>query len=390
MRFVKILFIQFFLWLLPGSLLAQTTNPAAEGGASTTNMLAILMMIIALVLAFVIYAMGQVLVTLIRQVLEKNKLNNNLTPVLLLFCFSLAGLQGQAQDVAADPLVKLAPNYGGLSADAFWLLVSAVGIEVIAILFMMFFINRIRQELMPAKAPTKSFDFAAWWSRVDKKLFTKAVPVEKEADIMLDHEYDGIRELDNSLPPWWKYGFIITIVISVVYMMHFHVLGSGKNPTEEYAAELQHAKQKLEAYEAKNKDKVDESNIQMADAGGIANGKDIFQQMCWACHGKMGEGGAGPNLTDDYWIHKGSLTDIYKSIKTGYPDKGMQAWEKQYSPKQIAELSSYIKSLKGTNPTNAKAAQGDLYNEAGAAPDSAGTGAVSKIITEKANIASIH
>ncbi len=389
MRFAKILFIQISLWLLPGSLLAQTTSPAAKEAASTTNMLAILMMIIALVLAFVIYAMGQVLLTLIRQVLEKNKLNNKITAVVLLLCFSLLGLTGQAQELTADPLVKVAPNYGGLSADAFWLLVSAVGIEVIAILFMMFFINRIRQELMPAKAATKSFDFAAWWSSVDKKLFTKAVAVEKEADIMLDHEYDGIRELDNSLPPWWKYGFIITIVISVVYMMHFHVLGSGKNPTEEYAAELQHAKQKLEAYEAKNKDKVDESNIQMADAGGIAKGKEIFQQMCWACHGKMGEGGAGPNLTDDYWIHKGSLTDIYKSIKTGYPDKGMQAWEKQYSPKQIAELSSYIKTLKGTNPANAKAAQGDLYNEAAsAAPDSASTGAVSTITTEKTNIAS--
>lgn len=369
MRFVKILFIPFVILLLQSTAWAQNTDPAAGQGASTTNMLAVLLIIIALVLAFVIYAMGQVLLTLIRQVLEKNKSNTRIITGLLFLGFLTLGFQGRAEEIGTDEVIKAAPNYGGLSADAFWILVSAVAVEVVAILFLMFFINRIRQELMPAKAATKSFDFKGWWSGVDKKLFTKAVPVEKEADIVLDHEYDGIRELDNSLPPWWKYGFIITIVISVIYMLHFHVLGSGKNPTEEYAAELQHAKLKLEAYEAKNKDKVDENNIQLADASGIAAGKDIFQQMCWACHGKMGEGGAGPNLTDEYWLHKGSLTDIYKSIKVGYPDKGMQAWEKQYSPKQIAQLASYIKTLKGTNPANAKAAQGDLYNEAGAPSD---------------------
>ncbi len=388
MRFVKVLFLQFLLMLSAGAVLAQGSNPVAKETASPTNMLAILLIIIALVLAFVIYAMGQVLLTLIRQVVEKNKLDSKVVAILFLLAFSMIGFHSQAQEITADPLVKVAPNYGGLSAEAFWILVAAVSIEVIAILFMMFFINRIRQELMPEKARVQSFDFARWWSKVDKKLFTKAVPIEKEADIMLDHEYDGIRELDNSLPPWWKYGFVITIVISVVYMMHFHVLGSGKNPTEEYAAELQNAKLKLEAYEAKNKDKVDENNIQLSDAGGIASGKDIFQQMCWACHGKMGEGGAGPNLTDDYWLHKGSLTDIYKSIKTGYPDKGMQSWEKQYSPKQIAELASYIKSLKGTNPANAKAAQGDLYNEAGALPDSATS--VQKEVTVKGNIATVN
>ncbi len=369
MRFVKTLLIPFFLLLVPFTIRAQNTSPAVKE-ASTTNMLAILMIIIALVLAFVIYALGQVLVTLIRQVMEKKKQSSPVIPGIFFLVFLMAGFPGLAQEISADPLVKVLPNYGGLSGSAFWTLVSAVMIEVVAILFMMFFINRIREELMPAKAPAKSFDFKAWWKRVDKKLFTKAVPVEKEADIMMDHEYDGIRELDNSLPPWWKYGFIITIGISVLYMLHFHVLGSGKNPTEEYAAELQYAKLKLQAYEAKNKDKVDENNIQLADAGGIADGKDIFQQMCWACHGKLGEGGAGPNLADEYWLHKGSLTDIYKSIKMGYPDKGMQAWEKQYSPKQIAHLAGYIKSLQGTNPSNAKAAQGELYTQTAGATDS--------------------
>ena len=99
----------------------------------------------------------------------------------------------------------------------------------------------------------------------------------------------------------------------------------------------------------------------MADAVGIAAGNEIFQTACWACHGKMGEGGAGPNLTDDYWIHKGSLNDIYQSIKLGFPDKGMQAWEKQFSPKQIQNIASYVISLRGTKPANAKPPQGEIW-----------------------------
>ena len=110
----------------------------------------------------------------------------------------------------------------------------------------------------------------------------------------------------------------------------------------------------------------------MPDNAGLAKGKEIFESVCWTCHGKAGEGGTGPNLTDDYWIHKGSLTDIYMSIKKGYPDKGMQAWEKNYSPKEINDLAGYIKTMRGTNPPNPKPAQGDLYTET-ATTDSAAT-----------------
>jgi cytochrome c oxidase cbb3-type subunit 3 len=209
-----------------------------------------------------------------------------------------------------------------------------------------------------------------WWARVDNKFFTRAVPIEKEADVMLDHDYDGIKELDNALPPWWKYGFIITIFFAVVYLIHFHVLGSGNNPTQEYEAELKNAAVKMEAYAAKNKDRVDENNIAMADAGGIADGQEIYQQAC------------GPNLTDEYWIHKGSLNDIYHTLKVGYPEKGMQSWEKQYSPRQLNNITSFIKTLKGTNPPNGKAAQGDLYTEA-SMTDSAATVVVKDSVLKK-------
>jgi cytochrome c oxidase cbb3-type subunit 3 len=255
-----------------------------------------------------------------------------------------------------------------MDATAFGILASVILIELVAIAFILFSIRRIQTELLPQKESAKKIALEEWWSRLDKKLFTKAVAVEKEADILLDHDYDGIKELDNALPPWWKYGFIITIVVAFIYLINFHVLGYGKNPTEEYQQELADAQQAKEVYEMKSSnsaDKVDESNLTMPDATGIAGGKDIFMSVCWTCHGKMGEGGAGPNLTDEYWIHKGSLTDIYLSIKHGYPEKGMQGWEKNYSPKEMNNLAGFIKTLKGTNPPNPKAAQGDIFIETG-------------------------
>jgi cytochrome c oxidase cbb3-type subunit 3 len=204
---------------------------------------------------------------------------------------------------------------------------------------------------------------ATWWAGLDKKIFTKAVAVEREADIMLDHDYDGIRELDNALPPWWKYGFLITICIAFIYLLNFHVFGTGKNPTEEYVAEMEQARIQKEIFEAGNKDKIDEAHVPMAGADGLVRAKEIFTSKCFTCHGKAGEGGAGPNLTDNYWLHQGSLNDIYHTIKNGYPDKGMQSWANDYTPKEISFLASYVKSIHGTNPLNAKAPQGDLFTD---------------------------
>lgn len=205
--------------------------------------------------------------------------------------------------------------------------------------------------------------FRQWWSNLDARLFTKAIPLEKEADHLLDHDYDGIRELDNSLPPWWKYGFYVTIGVAIFYLFRFHVWNTGPTPEQEYQKEMAVAAKQIEEYRKKAGDMVDEKTVTMADAKGIAEGQKIFQSNCFACHGAKGEGGVGPNLTDSYWLHGGTINDVFKTIKYGVPDKGMQAWEKTYSPSQIKALASYIKSLAGTNPPNAKAPQGDPFDE---------------------------
>jgi cytochrome c oxidase cbb3-type subunit 3 len=354
-----------FFLLIGSTLFAQISPAAPSAVPAGSNMLEILLIITAFVLIFVIWGMGQVLVALSRQLLDKTSEASKSAVFSVLLILSLLSENAHAQTVAVDAAAKLIPNYGGISANTFYLLLSVIATEIFAILFLFFSIRRIFVELLPEKsaAAVKKSKLAALWVRLDKKLFTKAIPLEQEADALLDHNYDGIQELDNALPPWWKYGFIITIGFAFVYLLNFHVLGNGKNPTEEYAVEMENAKIAKELYDANNKDKIDETMVPMADAAGMKIGKDDYIANCIACHGSKGEGGAGPNLTDDYWIHKGSLNDIYHTLKVGYADKGMQSWAIKFSPKEMSEIASYVKMLKGTHPEGAKAPQGDLYDE---------------------------
>lgn len=359
---------------------AQDAAQAAPKQGESSNLLATLLVIIAIVLALIIWGMGQALIGVSRLAMEKHKKSSAALGIVLFIGLSLLSQTGFAQDAAAAgaDAAQASPNYGGLSAHNFYVFVGVIAIEVAAIFFLAFSIRRVYQELIPADSLAKKSAVNSWWSNLDKRFFTKAVAVEQEADVMLDHDYDGIKELDNALPPWWKYGFYITIAVAFVYIFMFHVSGAGKNPTQEYAAEMEKARIEKEIYEASNKDKIDENKVPMADAAGIANGLKLYEANCVACHMKGGAGNVGPNLTDDYWLHKGSLNDIYKTIKNGYPDKGMQSWAKNFSPKEMSQLASYVKSLHGTNPPGAKAAQGELFTEEGAATATDSTGKAPK------------
>jgi len=346
-------------------LTAQTKAPAAaQPATSGYNQLAVLLMIMIIVLAFVIWGMGQVLTALGKQLVNKNKAAaSGMKSLALLAGSVLLSQVSLAQGTAPATVAEQLPNYGGLSATAYYMLLTVITMELVVILFLAFSIRRMYTELLPEKIkPThEGSKLADWWSKLDKKLFTKAVAVEKEADILLDHDYDGIRELDNALPPWWKYGFYITIGVAFIYLLNFHVLGTGLNPTEEYNAEMERARIAIEKYEAGNKDRIDENKVPMADAAGIEAGRRLFEANCIACHLKDGGGSVGPNLTDNYWIHKGSLNAIYNTIKVGYPDKGMQSWAGQFTPKEISFLASYIKTLVGTKPAVGKEQQGEFY-----------------------------
>jgi cytochrome c oxidase cbb3-type subunit 3 len=175
--------------------------------------------------------------------------------------------------------------------------------------------------------------------------------------LMPDHEYDQIRELDNPPPPLFNYVFYGTIAFSLIYLVYFHIL-DGPLMKEEYENEV-----RLAALQRKQmQNLVDESTVQrLTESSELAAGRDIYLQNCASCHGQAGEGLVGPNLTDAYWLHGGSIKDVFKTIKYGVPEKGMIPWQSQLSPSQMAQVASYILSLQGSNPPNAKQPEGELF-----------------------------
>jgi len=199
------------------------------------------------------------------------------------------------------------------------------------------------------------------WKKWYKKA-TNVVPLEKEEDIMLQHDYDGIRELDNSLPPWWVALFYITIALSPIYIWYNHYSDYAKSQNEIYEIEVANAGKAVKAYLATQSDLVDENTVfTLSEANEIALGKTMFEVNCAACHGFQGEGTVGPNLTDPYWLHGGGIKEVFSTIKYGVPEKGMIAWKSQLRASDMQKIASYILTLQGTNPPNAKDAQGDLW-----------------------------
>jgi len=183
---------------------------------------------------------------------------------------------------------------------------------------------------------------------------------ELTGDKLLDgHEYDGIMELDNKLPKWWLGLFYITIIFAVIYVLRYHVLKTADLQAMEYEKEVAEA---IDKYKSAKPDVIDASTVEvLTDAASMEAGKAIYDKNCMVCHLSKGEGLVGPNMTDEYWIHGGSMADIYDIIVVGVPAKGMISWKDQLSPTEIQQVASFILSLQGTNPPNPKAPEGELY-----------------------------
>lgn len=204
----------------------------------------------------------------------------------------------------------------------------------------------------------------SFWTQIRKKYWEDAVPIEREEEITFHHAYDGIRELDNRLPPWWVNMFILTIVWAVGYMYYYHWGGDGPSSGEEYKMEVEAAKKEIASAVAGKAAAIDESNVTaLTDASALGEGELIFKNVCAACHGQKGEGTVGPNFTDEYWIHGGGIKNIFKTIKYGVPEKGMISWQAQLKPADMQKVASYILTLQGTNPPNPKAPQGTIWQE---------------------------
>lgn len=206
------------------------------------------------------------------------------------------------------------------------------------------------------------------WGKETYAKLLGAKPMEAEQEIILDHNYDGIRELDNKLPPWWVYMFYASIVFCFGYLIRFHVFGDY-DQVMEYETEVAVAQAAIAEYKRTAKDLVDVTTVVLlTEPADLNAGKAIYEMSCVACHMPDGGGGIGPNLTDAYWILGGGVKNVFNTISEGGRDgKGMVAWKQSLKPAEMAQVASYVLSFQGTTAANPKAAEGDLYIDPNAA-----------------------
>ncbi len=384
-------------WLALGALLAPAATVLAQDAAADpaqkapdffstvyTEPVFIALVLSSIFLLFLIMVLAEVIKSGLhhqREMMKKEEkksssgMGSTIAMIVLLIAVPSMGWSAEAAPAAAaaaapvQDIPQFPTTWYGVDALTFWTLVSFIALEVIIVFF---FLGQINQIL---RAPQRAKSGAA----------VKAVPtilerlnaskaIEEEHDILLDHNYDGIKELDNDLPPWWKYGFYFTIVAAVIYLFNYHVSKTGALQMDELRAEMIAGEKQKEEYKKKHADMVDENTVTLlTEASAIANGKGLFEKNCAVCHGPDGGGTVGPNLTDDYWIHGGDIKDIFKTIKFGYADKGMKSWQAELKPGQMQEVASYIVSLRGTKPAQPKAPEGELYVPAGATSDTTAT-----------------
>lgn len=239
------------------------------------------------------------------------------------------------------------------------LLVMLVSLYLVKILNLM--VKQSQQE-RAKRLGVKFVPQPTWWDKITQQL-NNSVPLEKEKDIDLGHNFDGIRELDNHLPPWWKWLFYATIVWAVVYLAAYHLTSSLPLSIGEYENEITLAEDQAKALQASQPQAVIDENtlVYTKDEGILSKGKVIFNGNCVACHRNDGGGNTiGPNLTDQYWIHGGGIKNVFTTIKNGVVEKGMPAWGKAMSPQDVRDVAFYVMSLQGSNPKDGKAPQGEL------------------------------
>lgn len=374
-------FFSKIVWLVVFALTPFVNYAQQEHSTSSnthfSNALFNALIVIIILLLVLIAVIGSVIKNVVASDYFKNNLkkgnsnnsSNTGKAIGMIALFLLLNVTANAQDKTAV-IVKDDWLIGGLDMFTFYIMVAIILFEVSFLAILLNILKRLLKSATEEVEPITNTVKKPQEKNILDKL-NASIEIEKEEQIMLDHNYDGIRELDNDLPPWWKYGFALTVVVAIIYLTHYHISKTGDLQTAEYTKEITKAKLEVEEYLKTSANNVDENTVKLLDkAEDIEAGKETFIANCTACHGKLGNGklgendGAGPNLTDNYWLHGGGIAEIFKSIKYGWTDKGMKSWKEDLSPIQIAQVASYIKSLKGSAATG-KAPQGDLYQDVG-------------------------
>jgi cytochrome c oxidase cbb3-type subunit 3 len=242
----------------------------------------------------------------------------------------------------------------GLFLAVFLFLLVAIEIVSSAVDNITYHLLTEEQKKQLDEAQSIPFTESAFYKNILNKL-TRTKTIEQESDVMLDHNYDGIRELDNVLPPWWVYLFYGTIIFGAIYIVRYQIM-DGNNQVQEFQTEMQEAKVAVEEYLKTAPDMMSKEKVTLlTDATSLAAGKAIYTANCVACHRPDGGGQIGPNLTDNYWILGGGIKNVFNTVMEGGRDgKGMVAWKASIKPSDIQKVASYVLSLQGTNPKDAK------------------------------------
>ncbi len=243
----------------------------------------------------------------------------------------------------------------GTTEDLVGIFVIVALCSVLVLLFLVLLAMITMYQVVAGETTKPIIETASFWEKL-----ANLRPISQEKELLLHENYDGIQELNNPVPAWFNALFYGTVGIGIVYLLVYHSWNAAPLQIQEYENEVFVAetlkRQRLAAAPADN---IDENNVKLLTGNSVISaGKGTYMQYCAACHGKAGEGLVGPNLADDYWLHGNTVNAVFKTIKYGVVEKGMLAWGTQLTPTQMSNVSNFILSLKGTNPPNAKEAQG--------------------------------
>jgi len=312
-------------------------------GVSSTTLFTVMTIFTFLLLAFMM-SMANSTKNILKYKQDLSKKNN--TPKVLL---ALVGLFASSQAIAAPTVAgeSLIP----FSDTVFW---TYIAVDIVLIMFIIYFAGIVKGSISDVIVLRKMFR----WKKLGKTL-TNYVPIEEEASILLDHDYDGIKELDNQLPPWWKYGFYITIVWAFVYFFYYQVLEIGPLQQAEYELEMEEGERQMAEYKSLHPEMITAETAELlTDAATLSAGREVFETYCISCHMEKGMGGVGPNLTDPFWMYGSDITSVFTTISEGKPQNGMAAWKNLLAADKIQAVSSYVLQLDYIAPPIGKEPQG--------------------------------
>lgn len=306
---------------------AKIDKPIYEDLGISPTILFLIMLIFTIILLFALFTVAKGASAILQQKAEKAKKAG------LLIIFALFGTNTFAADV-----VESKEYFINFPDSAFY---AFLFIDVIIVFLILYFTGIIKGVAYNPTAEEKPKTIFTKWN----KSLTNAVDIEDEDSILLDHDYDGIKELDNDLPPWWKYGFYLSIIFAIIYIPYYHVFNPDKLQYGEFETAMKEGEKEVAAYKAAHPNLVNEDNVELlTDDASLAKGKEIFTKNCTPCHGQNGGGGIGPNLTDTKWIYSGDIKGVFHTVSEG-AENGMVAWKNQFSPDKIQEVASYVLSM---------------------------------------------